>query len=112
MGTAEYMSPEQARGQRATKLSDLYSLGAVMYVQLTGRPPFSGQTAADILQKHQFSQFDRPGHYVPEIPRLLEELVCRLLEKRPENQIAGRVCREPAVDQHPGSARIHREGTG
>ena len=42
IGTAEYMSPEQAKGQRATKKSDLYSLGAVMYAMLTARPPFTG----------------------------------------------------------------------
>jgi serine/threonine protein kinase len=83
VGTAEYMSPEQAKGQRATGKSDLYSLGVVMYTMLVGKPPFTGQTANDILQKHQFSQFDRPARYVPEIPRLLEELVCQLLEKDP-----------------------------
>jgi len=87
VGTAEYMSPEQSRGQRATKLSDMYSLGAVMYVMLTGRPPFTGQTAGDILHKHQYAQCDKPGRYVPEIPRLLEDFVCKLLEKRPENRI-------------------------
>jgi serine/threonine protein kinase len=83
VGTAEYMSPEQARGQRATKHSDLYSLGAVMYAMLTGRPPFTGKMANDILHKHQFAQFDKPSHFVPEIPRLLEEFVCKLLEKKP-----------------------------
>ena len=70
VGTAEYMSPEQARGQRAAKRSDLYSLGAVMYAMLTGRPPFTGPTANDILQKHQFAHFDKPSRYVPDIPRL------------------------------------------
>jgi len=83
VGTAEYMSPEQARGQRAAKRSDLYSLGAVMYAMLTGRPPFTGPTANDILQKHQFAHFDKPSRYAPEIPRLLEDLVCQLLEKDP-----------------------------
>ncbi|MEZ6063966.1 MAG: serine/threonine-protein kinase [Planctomycetaceae bacterium] len=87
VGTAEYMSPEQARGQRATQRSDLYSLGAVMYVMLTGRPPFSGQTANDILHKQQFAQFDKPSRYVPELPRLLEELVCTLLEKKPDRRL-------------------------
>ena len=86
VGTAEYMSPEQARGKRATKHSDLYSLGAVMYVMLTGRPPFTGKLASDILHQHQFSQFDKPTNYVSEIPRLLEEFVCQLLEKKPEKR--------------------------
>ena len=86
VGTAEYMSPEQARGRQATRQSDLYSMGAVMYVMLTGRPPFTGKLASDILHQHQFSQFDKPSSYVPEIPRLLEEYVCRLLEKKPENR--------------------------
>jgi len=87
VGTAEYMSPEQARGQRATKRSDLYSLGAVMYAMLTGRPPFTGKNANEILHKQQFSQVEKPRHYVPDIPRLFEQLVCQLLEKKPEKRI-------------------------
>jgi len=88
VGTAEYMSPEQARGQRATPRSDLYSLGAVLYAMLTGRPPFSGSTTGEILQKHQFGQFDRPSRFVPAIPRLLDDLVCQLLEKDPAKRPA------------------------
>jgi serine/threonine protein kinase len=87
VGTAEYMSPEQAQGKRATKRSDLYSLGAVMYVMLTGRPPFTGPTANDILQKHQFGTFDKPTRYAPDCPRLLEDLVCQLLEKDPAKRL-------------------------
>lgn len=87
VGTAEYMSPEQARGKRATKQSDLYSLGAVMYVMLAGRPPFTGKQASEIMHKHQVAQFDRPSHYAPSTPRLLEELVCRLLEKKPDDRL-------------------------
>lgn len=54
IGTAEYMSPEQAQGKRAGKPSDLYSLGAVMYAMITGRTPFSGATAIEVIQKHKF----------------------------------------------------------
>mgnify|MGYP003390093150 CR=1 FL=1 len=86
VGTAEYMSPEQAKGQRATKKSDLYSLGAVMYVMLTGRPPFSGKSSLDVIHKHQFGVFDRPGLYATDMPRQLEEIVCKLLEKEPDNR--------------------------
>ena len=87
VGTAEYMSPEQARGQKASRRSDLYSLGAVMYAMLTGRPPFTGASANDILQKHQFGQFDKPSRYVADLPRLVEELVCQLLEKDPAKRL-------------------------
>ncbi len=86
VGTAEYMSPEQAKGQRATKKSDLYSLGAVMYVMLTGRPPFSGKSSLDVIHKHQFGVFDRPGLIATDMPPQLEEIVCKLLEKDPDKR--------------------------
>lgn len=86
IGTAEYMSPEQAQGRRATKKSDIYSLGAVMYVMLTARPPFSGQTSMEVIQKHRFGQFDRPRTYVPEIPHWLDDVVCQCLEKEPDKR--------------------------
>jgi serine/threonine protein kinase len=83
VGTAEYLSPEQAAGKIANKRSDLYSLGAVLYTLLTGRTPFDGRTAADVLHKHLYGQFERPQRLVPEIPHELEEIVCQLLEKDP-----------------------------
>lgn len=83
IGTAEFMSPEQAEGRRASKQSDLYSLGAVMYVLVTGRPPFAGSTAVEVIQKHKFGLFDRPRLIVPDLPVWLEEIICQLLEKDP-----------------------------
>lgn len=83
VGTAEYMSPEQAQGHRATKKSDLYSLGAVLYVLLTGRAPFSGSTTVEVLQKHRYGRFDPPRLIVPDIPHWLDEAICQLLEKDP-----------------------------
>jgi len=83
VGTADYMSPEQARGQRCTPRSDLYALGAVIYTMLTGRPPFTGGTTAELLRKQQYGQFDLPSRYAPDIPAGVEELVCQLLEKDP-----------------------------
>lgn len=87
IGTAEYMAPEQAAGQRATKRSDIYALGAVLYVMLTGRPPFIGETALAIAQKHRFNQFDSPKRIVPEIPHWLDEIVCQCLEKKPDDRV-------------------------
>lgn len=83
VGTAEYLSPEQASGKPATKRSDLYSFGVVMYTLLVGHPPFQGQTSTDLLHKHLYAQFDRPRKLVPEIPRELDDVVCQLLEKDP-----------------------------
>ncbi|MEO1994787.1 MAG: serine/threonine-protein kinase [Planctomycetaceae bacterium] len=86
VGTAEFMSPEQAKGQRATKQSDLYSLGAVMYVMLTGRPPFVGRTTLDLIHKHQYGQFDRPRTIVPDMPSWLDDIVCQLMSKNPDDR--------------------------
>jgi serine/threonine-protein kinase len=88
VGTAEYLSPEQAAGKSASKRSDLYSLGVVVYTLLTGRTPFEGQTVADILHKHLYAQFERPRKLVPEIPYEVDDIVCQLLEKDPARRPA------------------------
>ncbi len=82
VGTAEYLSPEQAAGKPVTKRSDLYSLGAVLYTLLTGRNPFRGDVPT-LLHQHRFGQFDRPARLVPELPADIDEVVCELLEKDP-----------------------------
>jgi serine/threonine-protein kinase len=83
LGTAEFMSPEQATGKPVTKRSDLYSLGVVLYALLVGRPPFEGTTNLEIMHKHRYGQFDRPQSFVPELPYEVDELICQLLEKDP-----------------------------
>jgi len=57
-----------------------------MYVMLTGRPPFTGKSTLDIIQKHRFGQFDKPRMIVQSIPRWLEEIVCQLLNKNPDER--------------------------
>ena len=99
VGTAEYMSPEQARGQQATKRSDLYSLGAVMYAMLTGHPPFTGSNVNEILHKQQFAQVEKPRHYAPDMPQLFEQLVCQLLEKKPEQRIPDALVLSRKIEQ-------------
>jgi serine/threonine-protein kinase len=86
VGTAEFLSPEQAAGKVVGKRSDLYCLGAVLYTLLTGRPPFQGDNHVELLHKHRYGQFERPGRLVPELPYEVEELVCQLLEKDPEKR--------------------------
>jgi serine/threonine-protein kinase len=87
VGTAEYLSPEQAAGKPVTRRSDLYSLGVVLYTLLTGRTPFEGDLV-DLLHKHRFAQFDRPARLVPDIPPELDEVVCALLAKDPADRPA------------------------
>lgn len=86
VGTAEYLSPEQAAGKTVGKRSDLYCLGCVLYVLLTGRPPFTGNSYIELLNKHRHSQCDPPQRYVLEIPHEVDELVCQLLEKDPDKR--------------------------
>ncbi len=86
VGTAEYLSPEQAAGKPVSKRSDLYSFGIVLYAMLTGRTPFQGNSCLELLHKHRYAQFDRPRAIVPELPYELDELVCQLLEKEPEKR--------------------------
>lgn len=88
VGTADYLSPEQALGKPATKRSDLYSLGVVLYRMLTGWVPFQGNSTAELLHKHVYARFDRPGKRVTEIPAEFDELVCKLLEKDPAKRPA------------------------
>jgi serine/threonine-protein kinase len=88
VGTAEFLSPEQAGGKPVSNRSDLYSLGVVLYTMLTGRPPFQGRSVLDLLHKHRFGQFDPPQRIVPDIPAGLDEIICSLLEKDPAHRPA------------------------
>src|SRR5258708_17138590 len=85
IGTAEYLSPEQAAGKPVTKRSDLYSLGIVLYTLLTGRTPYRGEVM-ELLHKHRFGQYEQIRRIVPEVPYDLEEIVAQLLEKDPERR--------------------------
>lgn len=87
VGTAEFMSPEQAQGKRATKQSDLYSLGAVLYALVCGKPPFTGNTTYEVLQKHQYGLFDNPRRINPDIPSWFEEIINQLLDKDPAKRL-------------------------
>jgi serine/threonine-protein kinase len=86
-GTPLFMSPEQARGKGETDArSDIYSLGAVAYALLTGRPPFDGTHPMDVIVAHIHEQPVRPSQHLADIPGDLEEVVLRCLAKRPEDR--------------------------
>jgi serine/threonine protein kinase len=82
-GTPQYMSPEQAQGERVDQRSDLFSLGSVLYATCTGRSPFRGDTGLSVL-KRVCEDTPRPIREVnPDIPEALVEIVNRLLAKNP-----------------------------
>src|SRR5262249_23886009 len=85
IGTPESLSPEQAPGKPATRKSDLYSLGVVLYALITGTTPFTGDPI-DLLQKHRFGQFDRPIRLVPDLPPDFDDIICNLLDKDPDRR--------------------------
>src|ERR671918_1420218 len=86
MGTAQYLSPEQARGAPVTASSDLYSVGIVLYEMLTGRVPFTGDSAIEIAMKHLNDWPKPPSKLRPEIPEDIDRIVLRALAKAPEER--------------------------
>ena len=83
IGTAQYLSPEQARGAPVDQTSDLYSVGVVLYEMLTGQVPFTGDTPLEIAMKH-LSEIPRPPSELrPEVPHDLDSVVLRALAKDP-----------------------------
>ncbi|HET7573132.1 MAG TPA: Stk1 family PASTA domain-containing Ser/Thr kinase [Gaiellaceae bacterium] len=86
VGTAQYLSPEQARGGDVDQRSDLYSLGIVLYELLTGETPFEGDTPVEIAMKHLSTAPEPPSALRSDIPRELDKVVLRALAKDPEDR--------------------------
>jgi beta-lactam-binding protein with PASTA domain/predicted Ser/Thr protein kinase len=88
VGTAQYLSPEQARGAPVDPRSDLYSLGIVLYEMLTGKVPFTGDTPVEIAMKHLSQVPDPPSKLRPTVPHDLDAIVMRALAKDPDQRYA------------------------
>ena len=88
LGTADYLSPEQARGEPLTGSSDLYSLGVVMFEMLAGRPPFVGPTAVSIAMQHASSNPPPLRQFNPTVPFVLEQFTNRALQKEPKDRFS------------------------
>jgi len=83
IGTAQYLSPEQARGAPVDQRSDIYSVGILLYELLTGAVPFTGDTPVEIAMKHLSAVPDPPSKKRPDVPRGLDLAVIRALAKDP-----------------------------
>ena len=88
VGTVSYMPPEQAMGGEVSPRSDLYSLGAMLYEMVTGRPPFVGDETVAIIGQHLNTPPVSPTWHRPDCPPALETLIMRLLEKDPSKRPA------------------------
>ena len=86
LGSAHYLSPEQASGKPVDGNTDIYSLGVVLYEMLTGRVPFEGETPIAVALKHVREKVAPPTRYNPSIPPLLEAVVMKALSKNPADR--------------------------
>jgi eukaryotic-like serine/threonine-protein kinase len=84
MGTAQYISPEQAQGKPTTPRSDIYSIGVILYEALTGRVPFEGDSAVAVALKQVSEAPRRPSAINPGVPPALDAVVMRALAKDPD----------------------------
>src|SRR3954451_15626649 len=113
VGTAQYLSPEQARGAPVDARSDLYSLGIVLYEMLTGKVPFTGDAPVEIAMKHLSAVPEPPSKLRPDVPHDLDAVVLRALAKDPDQRYGSaeemdadlaRVARGVAVSREPEDA--------
>ena len=86
LGSIHYISPEQARGETVDARSDIYSLGVVMYEMLTGRLPFDGETAEQVVVQHYSVIPEAPSSFDPDIPADLEGVTLRAMEPDPDDR--------------------------
>ncbi len=86
LGTAQYISPEQAQGRAVGPQTDIYSLGVVMYEMLTGDPPFTGENPVAVAVKQVNEEPVPPSRINPHIPPALEAVVMKAMAKRPEDR--------------------------
>src|SRR5213595_24254 len=106
VGTAQYLSPEQAKGGDVDPRSDLYSLGVVLYELLTGKTPFEGETPVEIAMKHLSNAPKPPSKLRPDIPSELDMVVLRALAKSPDDRYQSADEMEADLERVARGARV------
>ncbi len=86
MGTAQYLSPEQARGLKVDPRSDIYSMGCVLFELLTGEPPFTGDSPVAVAHQHVHEDPPLPSSVRPDIPPELDSVILKAISKNPANR--------------------------
>ena len=88
LGTVAFMAPEHILGEEIDHRADLYSLGALLYMGLTGSKPFEAKTITEYLSMHITQSAPKPKDKDPNIPPLLDQICSRLLEKEPSKRFS------------------------
>jgi serine/threonine-protein kinase len=107
IGTAAYLSPEQAQGEPVDGRSDLYSLGVVLYEMLSGHAPFAGDTPLAIAYKHVREFAAPPSSINPDVPKELDAIVMKALAKNPENRYQNAVEFEQDLQRFLSGQKVH-----
>src|SRR5215813_1252061 len=109
LGTASYMAPEQALGQDIDGRTDLYALGVLLYELTTGRLPFAADDPLAVVSQHVHAPVVPPRVLRPDLPRKLESVILRLLEKNPEDRFSSARETATALAESLGSANATEE---
>lgn len=106
VGTAQYFSPEQARGDAVDARTDLYSTGVILYELLAGRPPFTGESAVSVAYQHVSEAVTPPSQHNPKVSPMLDEVVLRAMAKdRDERFQSAEEFREHLLAAFAGAAK-------
>ena len=106
VGTPAYMSPEQGMGLKVNAASDIYSLGVVLYEMVTGKVPFNSETPLAVIHKHIHEPLPRPRSLRPDIPRELEKVIQKALEKDPTDRYSSAEELKRALDNALSGVRV------
>jgi beta-lactam-binding protein with PASTA domain/tRNA A-37 threonylcarbamoyl transferase component Bud32 len=106
IGTAAYLSPEQAQGRPVDARSDVYALGCVLYEMLAGRPPFTGESPLSIAYKHVREDAVPPSRVNSDVPDALDAVVMKAMAKNPDNRYPSAAEMKQDLDRFLGGQRV------
>ncbi|MBO9522326.1 MAG: Stk1 family PASTA domain-containing Ser/Thr kinase [Nocardioidaceae bacterium] len=107
VGTAQYLSPEQARGETVDSRSDVYSTGCLLFELLTGRPPFVGDSPVSVAYQHVREQAPRPSSLDADLPPEVDAIVMKALAKRVEDRYQSAAAMKEDVDRYLAGRPVH-----